>query len=106
MTWPPTPAEVAAFGRVDSVTQPLTDATNAAVVFVEGKRPDLVTGQEPVEFDATADVVLGTMMLALNDVRGGAGEVDLYDRDRIDELLGIGKHRAFDFGAAPLEESA
>lgn len=104
MTWPPTPAEVAAFGGVDSVTVPLTEATTSAVAFVERVRADLVTGQEPVEFDAPADVVTGTKMLALNDFRGGSGEVDLYDRDRIDELLGIGKYRPFDFGSVALDE--
>jgi hypothetical protein len=105
MTWPPTPAEVAAFGGVDTVTDSLTEATASAVAFVERVRADLVTEQEEVPFDATDDVVVGTKMLALNDHRGGSGEVDLYDRDRIDELLGIRSFRAFDFGAAPLVTS-
>jgi hypothetical protein len=104
MTWPPTPAEVAAFGQITSVTAPLTDATNAAVAFVERVRADLATGQEETPFDAGDDVVAGTIMLAINDYerRGsnkGAGEVDLYDRDRIDELLSIGKYAPFGFGS-------
>ena len=106
MTWPPTPAEVASFGGVDSVGTSLTKATASAVAFVERVRSGLVTGQGPVEFDASDDVVVGTMMLALNDHRGGSGEVDLYDRDRIDELLGIRKYAPFGFGAPSCEEEA
>lgn len=106
MTWPPTAEQVAAFGGVDSATDSLTKATASAVAFVERVRGDLATGQEDPAFDASDDVLVGTMMLALNDHRGGSGEVDLYDRDRIDELLGIRKHRAFDFGAAPREDAS
>lgn len=108
MTWPITPAEVAAFGGIDRVNgnDALTDATAGAVAFVERRRPDLVTGQSgAAAFLTSPDIEQGAMMLAVNDYerRGsakGAGDVDLYDRDRIDELLSIGKYAPFGFGAA------
>lgn len=118
MTWPPTPAAVAAFGQVDSVTQPLTDATNAAVAFVEEKRADLATGQEDPPFDADAKIVLGTMMLALRwyerrgsilgvagyaQFDGGSSPLLRVDPD-IEQLLGIGRQTKFGFGSAPLDD--
>lgn len=117
MTWPPTAAEVAAFGQVDTVegNTALTDATNAAVAFVERERSDLATGQEETPFDAGADIILGTKMLALRwyerrgSILGVAGYAQ-YDSGSpllrvdpdIEQLLQIGRRRPFGFGSAPL----
>lgn len=111
MSWPVTPAQVAAFGQIDRVSGnvPLTDATLAAVAFVERERPDLYVAAEvpedPDVFTPGDDVLLGTKMLAVNyyERRGAsAGEVRTFEQDEIDRLLQIGKFRAFGFGSAPL----
>lgn len=114
MTWPPTAADVAAFGQVDTVegNTALTDATNAAVAFVERERADLLTGQEETPFDADATIELGTKMLALRlyERRGsilGVANYAQYDAGSpllrvdpdIEQLLQIGRRRAFGFGS-------
>lgn len=110
-----TPAEVAAFAKVDDVdgNQALTWATAAAVALVEDKRPDLQSNQA-AGFRATDDVRMGTMLLAarLYERRGsllgvagyasyeGAAPMLMNDPD-IERLLKIGRGRPFGFGSAP-----
>lgn len=101
MTWPPSAAEVAAFGQITQAANnpPLADATAGAVAFVERERPDLYV---LAVFSPDDDVRLGTLMLAVNyyERRGAsAGEVRTFEQDEIDRLLRIGIYRPFGFGS-------
>lgn len=108
-------ADVAAWAGIDEIdgNDALDGATAGAVAFVERQRPDLDTGQG-VGFTPTADVKLGTTMLAsrLYERRGamlgvvgftgydGTAQAILrYDPD-IEQLLQIGRSRPFGFGSA------
>lgn len=108
-----TPADVAAVAKIDDVTgnTALTNATAAAVAFVERQRPDLQTGQAE-GFVPTGDVKFGATLYAQRlyerrgSILGVAGYADFQggspllrvDPD-IEQLLQIGRARPFGFGA-------
>lgn len=88
---------------------------DAACAWVEPKRPDLVTGTPPA-FTPTADVKLGTAMLAnrlyarrtsplgtSQNTEFGGSDFLRSDPD-IQKMLGIGLEGPFRFGAAPRPE--
>lgn len=109
-----TPNDVAAFADIEGVegNDALTDATAAAVAFVERQRPDLETNQE-AGYVPSPDVRMGAIMLAsrLYARRGsmlgvagfagfeGASPILRNDPD-IEQLLQIGRYRPFGFGAS------
>lgn len=86
-------------------------AVDAARSYVEGKRADLFTADEPPAFTADAAVKLGTAMLAARlyarrrsplgttgNAEFGASDMLRHDPD-IAKLLGIGVEGKFTFGA-------
>lgn len=113
------PTDVAAFAQIDDAADDaLADATAAALVFVERARPEFVTPateETPAGYAPPDDVKLGAILLAsrLFARRGtalgvagfadysGASPILRFDPD-IEQMLRIGRHRPFDFGAPAL----
>lgn len=111
------PSDVASYASIEGDIEgndALTDATAAAVAFVERVRPDLQTGQA-AGFVPTADVKLGATMLAgrwyerRGSLLGVAGFASAYETGStpllrhdpdIEQLLQIGRKAPFGFGAA------
>lgn len=121
-----TSAAVASFAQIDDqADDALADAVAAAAAFVERVRPEFATpaeGETPAGYAPPDDVKLGAILLAsrLFARRGtalgvagfadyaGATPILRFDPD-IEQMLRIGRHRPFDFGAPPLpveEETA